>query len=169
MLASAEFTKEKTVKVKTAGANQSRVQDDPDQQPSEDGARRFIAMAAAIALIIAACGLWLIPSEDSAARLIKFFVSFVMIAAGMFLLHGVGAKNPDPEIAVDPIKRELRVYEYDRHGNAMLKANYSLDELNELRVSDNKVQATDAHGVLILDMPIESPEAEQALRDVLQA
>ncbi|MEO1379513.1 MAG: hypothetical protein AAFU69_04060, partial [Pseudomonadota bacterium] len=149
--------------------NAQETSHDIHDEVSNDGARRFIAVTAATALLIAACGLWFIPSVDSATQLIKAFVSLSMIAAGMYLLHGISARSIDPQIAVDPVKRELRVYEYDRRGRATMKAKHCLDELQDVKISEHQVTATNAHGVLILDMPIESPETEKALRKALQS
>lgn len=156
----------KAVEPKKLMQNEPVLREELDSAPS-DVVRRFVTACAATAICIAGAGLWLIPAEDSAGQLIKLFASAVMLAAGLFLFNGLNEKAEASAIEVDPNKRQLRVYEYDTHGRSRLKTSYNIDELHNVSVADRRLSASDADGVLVLEMPIESDVAERALRKAI--
>ncbi|MEL7258552.1 MAG: hypothetical protein AAFN80_12020 [Pseudomonadota bacterium] len=127
-------------------------------------ARRAIASCAGGALYMAALGIWLVPAEDSAMQLIKLVASCVMVAAGAFLFHGVSARAREPEVQVDLITRQLRVYEYDNRGRAVLKACHEMDDLQELSLRKDRLRARDEQGDLMVDVEIGEDEGKQLLR-----
>ncbi|MEM6576974.1 MAG: hypothetical protein AAF678_00655 [Pseudomonadota bacterium] len=142
------------------------LEDDPKTAPS-DAVRRFIIACAATAICIAGGGLWLVPADDSAGQLIKLFASTIMLATGLFLFNGLNEKADASAIEVDPKKRQLRVYEYDARGRSRLKTSYNIDDLHQVSVADGRLSASNADGVLVLEMPIESDAAENALRSAI--
>jgi len=146
--------------------DQALLNDDPNTAPS-DAVRRFIIACAATAICIAGAGLWLVPAVDSAGQLIKLFASAIMLATGLFLFNGLNEKSDAATIEIDPKKRQLRVYEYDVRGRSRLKTCYSIDDLHNVSVSDRRLSASNADGVLVLEMPIESDAAEDALRSAI--
>ncbi|MEM6375691.1 MAG: hypothetical protein AAF686_05580 [Pseudomonadota bacterium] len=146
--------------------NGTFLDDDPETAPS-DSARRFIIACAATAVCLAGVGLWLVPAIDAAGQLIKLFASAIMLATGLFLFNGLNEKSDAAAIEIDPKKRQLRIYEYDQRGKSRLKTSYNIDDLHDVHVADRRLSASNADGVLILEMPIESPAAEDALRTAL--
>lgn len=136
---------------------------DPDTS-SSDVVRRFIIACSATAICIAGAGLWLVPADDSAGQLIKLFASVIMLATGLFLFNGLNEKRDAASIEVDPKKRQLRVYEYDARGRSRLKTTYSIDDLHNVSVADGRLSASNADGVLVLEMPLESDIDGDALR-----
>lgn len=134
---------------------------------SHSSARRALTACAGAALCMAAAGLWLVPSEDAAAQLIKLFASVVMILGGLILFNGLNVEDTAPEIQIDAEKRQLRVYEYDANGGSVLQACYNIDALKELSVSKNRLRARDSDGTLVLEMPLDSEDDQKAIRDVM--
>ncbi len=135
-----------------------------NEQPSS--ARRAIAACAGGALYMAALGIWLVPAEDSAMQLIKLVASCVMVAGGAFLFHGVSARAKEPEVQVDLITRQLRVYEYDARGKAVLKACHEMDDLQELSLRKDRLRARDDQGELMVDVAIGEDEGKALLRSL---
>lgn len=138
-----------------------------DVDASEGSARRAIIACAGAALCMSAGGLWLLPSEDAAMQLIKLFASVVLLLGGLILFNGLNKDDETPEVQVDPVKRQLRVYEYDAKGRSRLKACHDIDDLKELSIKKRKLRARDADGVLVLEMPLGSDEEEHAIRSVM--
>lgn len=127
-------------------------------------ARRAIASCAGGALYMAALGIWLVPAEDSATQLIKLVASCLMVATGAFLFHGVSARAREPEVQVDLLTRQLRVYEYDARGRAVLKACHEMDDLQELTLRKDRLRARDDQGDLMVDVTIGEEEGKALLR-----
>lgn len=129
--------------------------------------RRALTACAGAALCMAAGGLWLVPSEDAAAQLIKLFASVIMLLGGLILFNGLNVEDDATEVQVDAEKRQLRVYEYDAKGKSVLSACYDIDALQELSVSQRRLRARDSEGTLVLEMPLNSAEEENAIRSVM--
>ncbi|MEO1138598.1 MAG: hypothetical protein AAFW87_03990 [Pseudomonadota bacterium] len=138
-----------------------------DNAQIQGSGRRWILACAGAALCMAAGGLWLVPSEDSAMQLVKLFASVIMLLGGLFMFDGLNEKTDAPEVQVDPYKRQLRVYEYDAKGRSSLKASYDIDELLELSVRQRRLRARDAIGKVVIEMALGSEEEESAIRGVM--
>lgn len=156
-----------------AHAFDTRFEDQPltdmaaqDETISSSPRRALIACAGA-ALCMSAGGLWLVPSEDAAMQLIKLLASVVLLLGGLILFNGLNRADSAPEVQIDPVKRQLRVYEYDAKGRSTLKACHDIDALQELSVDKRKLRARDASGVLVLEMPIGSEEQASAIRSAM--
>lgn len=139
----------------------------PKGDESEGSARRAIIACSAAALCMAAGGLWLVPSEDAAMQLIKLFSSVVMLLGGLILFNGLNRPDTTPEVQIDPVQRQLRVYEYDAKGCSKLNACYNIDDLKELSVEKRRLSARDGDGTLVLEVPLGSPEEEAAIRSMM--
>lgn len=133
----------------------------------EGSARRAIIACAGAALCMSAGGLWLLPSEDAAMQLIKLFASVVLLLGGLVLFNGLNREDDTQEVQVDPVKRQLRVYEYDAKGRSRLKACHNIDDLKELSVAKRRLRARGADGALLLEVPLGSDEEEHAIRSVM--
>jgi hypothetical protein len=131
------------------------------------GLRRAITACAGAALVMAAIGVWFIPAEDSAMRLIKLFVSAAMFGAGLLMFHGLSDRRGLPEVQLDPAKRQLRVYEYDLNGKSVLTACHDIDALSELSLTDQTLRARDAQGQLVVSVPIPNAASETAIREAI--
>lgn len=136
---------------------------DPLHGGRQSSARRAIAACAGAALYMAALGIWLVPAEDSATQLIKLVASCIMMGIGAFLFHGVSSGRQDPEVQVDLIKRQLRVYEYDTKGRSVMTACHAMDDLQELSLRKDRLLARDASGDLMMDVEIGTEEGEAIL------
>ncbi|MEM7075018.1 MAG: hypothetical protein AAF484_08020 [Pseudomonadota bacterium] len=157
-----------TAKSKRARGARKDNRNQTNDVPS-DGARRFIIACAASALCLAAVGMWMVPAEDSASRLIKLAASLGMVGGALLLFNGLNAGQAVPGLEVDPAKRQLRVYEYDAKGRSRLKATYHLDDLHDVSVKNRHLSANDANGVLVLEMPLGSAEVEGAVKAAMTA
>ncbi len=146
----------------TKTAEDSAVADAP-----QGAARRALTACAGAALCMSAAGLWLMPSEDAAMQLIKLFASVVMLLGGLILFNSLNRDAPGPEVQIDPVKRQLRVYEYDAKGRSTLKTCHDIDALQELSVNRRQLRARDASGVLVLEMPLGSDEEASAIRSAM--
>lgn len=139
----------------------------PDKDATDSSARRAVIACAGAALCMAAAGLWLVPSEDAATQLIKLFASVVLLLGGLIMFSGLNREEATQEVQVDPVKRQLRVYEYDAKGRSSLKACHDIDDLKELSVAKRRLRARGADGVLLLEMPLGSDEEANAIRSVM--
>lgn len=100
-------------------------------------------------------------------QLIKLLASVVLLLGGLILFNGLNREAPGPEVQIDPVKRQLRVYEYDAKGRSTLKTCHDIDALQELSVNRRKLRARDASGVLVLEMPLGSDEEASAIRSAM--
>ncbi|MGK7652569.1 hypothetical protein ACSQ76_09185 [Roseovarius sp. B08] len=140
---------------------------DSEAEFAPSGPRRALIACAGAALCMSAGGLWLVPSEDAAMQLIKLLASVLLLLGGLIMFNGLNRDEAAPEVQIDPVKRQLRVYEYDAKGRSTLKACHDIDALQELSVHKRSLRARDAAGVLVLDMPLGSDEEAGAIRSVM--
>ena len=136
-------------------------------QPGQSSLRRAITTAGGAACVMAAMGLWAIPSEDAAMQLMKLPVSAALFFGGLILFRGLREAEDQPEVQIDTARRQLRVFEYDRHGRAVLSACHDIDDLQDLSLSGQTLSARDANGNLVVSMPVPSRAAESRLRKLL--
>lgn len=136
-------------------------------QTGQSSLRRAITAAGGAAFLMAAVGLWAIPSEDAAMQLMKLPVSGALFLGGLIMFRGLREKQDQPEVRIDASKRQLRVYEYDRDGRSVLSACHDIDSLEELSLTGQTLRARGADGQLIVSMPVPSRAAEMRLRKLL--
>ncbi len=147
--------------------NTKLTDDSAEADAPQSAPRRALIACAGAALCMSAGGLWLVPSEDAAMQLIKLFASVVLLLGGLILFNGLNREELAPEVQIDPVKRQLRVYEYDAKGRSTLKACHDIDALQELSVHKRQLRAKDASGVLVLEMPLGSDEEASAIRSAM--
>ncbi|MFN3209711.1 MAG: hypothetical protein ACE369_12080 [Roseovarius sp.] len=130
-------------------------------------ARRAILSFGGAALCMAGAGLWLIPSDDAAMQLIKLLASVTLVLGGMILFNGLNSGDTVPEVQIDTVRRQLRVYEYDARGRSTLKSCHDIDDLQELSVRHSKLRARDRAGVLLLEFPLGAEDDFGAIRGLM--
>ena len=121
-------------------------------------------------LLISGVGLWLVPVDagDSAMRLIKLFLSLVLMALGAMFIASLKQKSGASEIQVDAQNRELRIYNTNETGQSVLAEKHKLDDLNELALMDGLLTARDAQSKLLFSVPVEDRRSEKMLRAALE-
>lgn len=119
-------------------------------------------------LIVAALGLWVVPSHtgDAAMMLVKLLFSVVLFWAGMLALHAARGPDRRPDIEIDARARELRLRLPQRDGTTTAEV-HRFDDLHELSLRDGLLSARDRTGCLVVSIEVAGRRGERALQQAL--
>ena len=120
-------------------------------------------------LLIAALGLWAVPSHDAdpAMMLIKLLFAVGLFWAGTLALHAARRPDTRPEVIIDRAAREMRVFTPSVDAVPQV-AVHRLDDLRELSLRDGLLSARDSSGRLVVSFAVTGGKRnERALRKAL--
>lgn len=144
---------------------------EPTELPEQDRLLsevwRALRVICGTAILTAAFGLWLVPSEaaDPAMMLIKLAMSLGMVWAGTLCLTAGGSEDDRPQIEIDTRARRLHVRK--AQAAPQQAAVYDLDELAELSLRDRVLTARDRDGRQIVSLALQDARTERTLREAL--
>ena len=135
----------------------------------ETGAMRQVGgRVAALSLLLAAVGLWLVPviEGDAMMQLFKLAFSAVLAMVGVVLLGGRSGPV-GPEVHIDPQTRRMTVIERDDRGRLNSEVSHDIDALADIVLRDGLLTARCSAHETIVTLPVTSPQVEAALLKVL--
>jgi len=134
----------------------------------EGGLSRIGLSITAIAALMAAAGLWLIPvmPGDGAMQLAKLALSASLAMGGTMLLSARNAAG-GPEVHIDTVVRRMTVIEKDARGRIRSEIVYPVDALGEMVLRDGLLTARDASGQPLIALPVGDTSVETALLSML--
>ncbi len=135
----------------------------------ETGALRHLALrCAAVALLIAAIGLWLVPviEGDAMMQLFKLASSAALAMAGVMLM-AARPEAPGPEVRINPATREMTIIERDAQGHLRSEICHDIDTLGDIVLRDGLLSARCSAGQHLVTLPVTDPRIEDALNAVL--
>lgn len=129
---------------------------------------RIFSGFAGVVLLLAAAGMWLVPSAegDGAMQIMKMGVTILFAGAGAMLLSHA-RQNLLPEVLLDPVRGRLVVSLCDARGVARERIEYSYDELSDVDFRGRMLIATDHHGRNVIELPLERVDNIDELRAAL--
>ena len=123
-----------------------------------------------VAAVMAALGVWAVPlgAGDPAAQLGRLLVSVGLLLTGAVIFSNLRSQS-GPEVRIDQHARRLTILERGHGGGIRLEICHEIDALSEIVLRDGLLTARDGRGRPLLALPVENPEAEVAIRDLLAA
>lgn len=144
---------------------------DDGGSPPTEGAGGILRMGlslAGAALVVAAFGIWLLPTQaaDPAMMLVKLLISVSLFVAGALFLNAARHSHSMPEIEIDRKTRELRVLTPTGKSTRHV-AVHPLDDLFELSFRDGLLNARDRSGQLVVSINVTEARDERNLHKAL--
>jgi len=130
--------------------------------------RRAAAICAAVALFLAAAGLWAFPAPDQAVVLIKLGASLAMGAGGAALLGMVETETGMARVQLDLGRGEIRTYERAPTGGITLTGRHDLAAMAEISLHNGTFFARSAEGRFAVSIPVRGRAKERAIRAALR-
>lgn len=142
------------------------------QRVPEPGGMRVLAgrMAmggTAMALMLAAAGIWMFPAPDAAVMLVKLGASLGMFGAGAVLLSALNAKQEMAQVEIDARRDEIRTYDREIRGDVYLTGRYRMSDFAEIWLTNKTLFARDVNGALVVSVPVRGRRQETAIRRAL--
>ncbi|MBE0452101.1 hypothetical protein [Roseovarius autotrophicus] len=139
--------------------------------PAEAGSGllRTALLLVGAGLVLAAFGVWVLPSgaADPAMMLIRLVFSLGLFGGGMLCIHAGRMPDTRPEVQIDGRRGEIRVI----HGKTASAPAHSvvhrIDDLKELSLRDGLFSARDGAGRLIVSLELVDARTEADLRKAL--
>ncbi|MFD0858955.1 hypothetical protein [Roseovarius aquimarinus] len=132
--------------------------------------RRIGLRCAAVALLIAATGLWLVPvvEGDAMMQLFKLAFSAALALLGVMLLTAP-REATGPEVQISPSLRRMTIIERGERGQVRSEVTHDIDTLGEIVLRDGLFTAHCQSGAALVTVPVTDPRIEAALREMLGA
>lgn len=142
---------------------------DPFQEEATvDPLKRAALRCMGIAAVTAAIGVWMVPAlpGDAAMQLVKLTLSLGLLLGGAIMFSALRAVA-GPEVRIDPRTRRLTILERGLDGKVRMEISHDIDSLAEIVLKDHLLTARDAQGRPLIALSVTDPQAEGAIRDIL--
>ncbi len=148
-----------------------QVQALPEQIVDTQGAGaahvRAFERCLAVALWIAAAGMWAFSAPDAAVALVKLGASAGMALLGLAFWVAADAGRHRRLVEIDTAAREIRVFRQDDKGERVLNKQAGFSDLSEVTLCNGRLVALDRAGRFALSVPVRGRARERAIRRAL--
>lgn len=129
---------------------------------------RVVTVCFGCALIVAAVGMWVVPSVDPAVHLLKLGASVLMFGTGAIALFMEKDARDPRRVEFDVAKRELRTFASDDTGKPALDRTYDLSSFDEVSLQQGVLFARDEENGDVVSVPLNGRGHEATIRKAIK-